>query len=371
MTQQRTPGPSGAGVGHRQRGLFVGCSHHDEEWRQTRGHGFSVVRIKALFDGNNIGVLTTARRDPGRQGTARRRDRCLYPLARVNLMGSRPTHAGIQRDDASYLGHFDYNTDRYGAQLEHLYVGGGFNPEVGFLRRTDFARDYAELRFSPRPARTHMKAVRRFVYLGSFEYFEDGAGTPEMRETQGSFSVQFQSGDYMTCAMYDYEIIRGRSRLRRRRGSGRWIRLPVRGGVVTVAQQQQDRGTLSYQEGSLYGGTKRTVGFSGSRIVLSSQFQIEPGVSANWVSLPWGEFTSTVVSTRHTYMVSPRMFMSALIQYNSSASTLGTNARFRWEYRPGSELFVVYSDGRDTVLKGFPELVNRAFVVKINRLMRF
>ena len=37
----------------------------------------------------------------------------------------------------------------------------------------------------------------------------------------------------------------------------------------------------------------------------------------------------------------------------------------------GSELFVVYSDGRDTVPKGFPQLLNRAFIVKMNRLSRF
>ena len=38
---------------------------------------------------------------------------------------------------------------------------------------------------------------------------------------------------------------------------------------------------------------------------------------------------------------------------------------------PGSELFVVYTDERDTLVTGFPELKNRAFVVKINRLFRF
>jgi hypothetical protein len=32
---------------------------------------------------------------------------------------------------------------------------------------------------------------------------------------------------------------------------------------------------------------------------------------------------------------------------------------------------IVYSDGRDTTLKGYPALVNRAFIVKINRLLRF
>ena len=66
------------------------------------------------------------------------------------------------------------------------------------------------------------------------------------------------------------------------------------------------------------------------------------------------------------------MFVSALTQYNTSSRTLSINARFRWEYSPGSELFVVYSDARDTEdMGGFLPVVNRAFVVKINRLFRF
>ena len=64
------------------------------------------------------------------------------------------------------------------------------------------------------------------------------------------------------------------------------------------------------------------------------------------------------------------MFASALVQYGSSDSSFSTNLRYRWEYVPGSELFVVYTDERDTVGPGYPGLKNRAFVVKINRLFR-
>lgn len=74
---------------------------------------------------------------------------------------------------------------------------------------------------------------------------------------------------------------------------------------------------------------------------------------------------------RVTYTVTPEMFASGLVQYNSRTKTLGANVRFRWEYRPGSELFVVYNDQRDTEARGFPELQNRAVIVKINRLFRF
>ncbi len=74
---------------------------------------------------------------------------------------------------------------------------------------------------------------------------------------------------------------------------------------------------------------------------------------------------------RATYTFTPRMFFSGLVQYNSTAESLGTNLRFRWEYQPGSELFVVYNDQRDTALRGTPMLENRAFIVKVTKLFRF
>ena len=84
-------------------------------------------------------------------------------------------------------------------------------------------------------------------------------------------------------------------------------------------------------------------------------------MSFNWIDLPQGEFLTKLVAVRSTYTLTPRMFTAALVQFNSSADALSTNIRFRWEYQPGSELFIVY----------FPSLENRAFVVKITRLFRF
>jgi len=69
--------------------------------------------------------------------------------------------------------------------------------------------------------------------------------------------------------------------------------------------------------------------------------------------------------------MTPLMFASALLQYNSGNHAVTTNVRLRWEYRPGSELFVVYNEERDTQARRFPALANRTFIVKINRLFRF
>ncbi|MED5199800.1 MAG: hypothetical protein VYB51_08305, partial [Gemmatimonadota bacterium] len=63
-----------------------------------------------------------------------------------------------------------------------------------------------------------------------------------------------------------------------------------------------------------------------------------------------------------------------LIQYSSSGDSFSTNLRFRWEYSPGSEIFVVFSEDRNMnplIPNRFTELRNRGLVVKINRLFRF
>jgi len=92
----------------------------------------------------------------------------------------------------------------------------------------------------------------------------------------------------------------------------------------------------------------------------------------DWIDLPAGSFTSTLVGSRVTYTPSPRMFVGALVQYNSSRSALNTNIRFRWEYQPGSDLFIVCSEGREIDLRPHESgLRNLGFAIKLTRLLRF
>jgi hypothetical protein len=88
------------------------------------------------------------------------------------------------------------------------------------------------------------------------------------------------------------------------------------------------------------------------------------------VDLPYGDFSARLYASRFTFTPTTRLLLSSLVQFNASARTLGSSIRLRWEYLPGSELFVVYSDGRDTA-PGGASLLNRTFAVKATRLVRF
>jgi hypothetical protein len=336
---------------------------------------FTVVRLRRdVLQRSTIGIMATHRDRAlvGGAGDSYGADANFAFFQNLFARGyyARTSDELSSGDTASYRGELDYAADRYGLQVEHLYVGRGFNPEIGFLRREDFRRTFAMARFSPRPER-RFKRVRKFSYEASADYITNPDGVLESREIQGTFRAEFESSDVATV---EYARI------------FEWIPTPI---VIAGAHidpgayhfqdlkatyqfgpQNRASGTWTLARGGFWGGTKTEVGYRG-RVELTYRFNLEPGISFNFLDLPSGRITARLVSTRATLTISPRMFTSALVQFNSSSNSLSGNYRFRWEYRPGSDLFVVYSDGRDTSVRGYPGLVNRTFVIKATRLFRF
>ena len=279
---------------------------------------------------------------------------------------------GVSRDDAmSYQAKLDYRGDRWGFLAERLGVGADFRPEVGFVRRHDFRRNFVEGRFSPRPL--SIASIRKFLFQGSLDYTTDGAGLLETRAQQGLFGIEFENGDMFFAGATDsFELLKESFPMTPAitipAGAYRFSNTRV---VYAPGQQRTVSGGLSFDHGGFFGGERTGVGYTFGRVYLSSQLNVEPSLSFNWLTLPEGDFRTDLVSVRTTYTLTPRMFVAALVQYNSTLDSLGTNLRFRWEYQPGSELFVVYTDERDTLDPRGPFLENRAFVVKATRLLRF
>lgn len=337
---------------------------------------FSVVRVRRdILRRSAVGFIGT-QRSPRSSGQDSNQvigvDAALafFENVTINSYYARSRTPGQRGDESTYLGQFSYGADRYGMNLEHLSVGDGFNPEIGFLRRESFRRSYASGRFSPRPQSSRL--VRKFSMDGSIDYITDPDGTLETREAQGSFRVEFNSGGFWsTDYTRNYELITEPFEI----AKGIFIAPGGYGfqGIQSqyyLGSQWRVTGRFTALRGSFYGGTRSEVGYNG-RVELTSQFAVEPRISINWVDLPVGEFTTRLIGSRATFALSTRMALSALVQYNSSNSTVSSNVRLRWEYRPGSDLFVVYSDGRETVGTRFPRLQNQAFVVKMTRLFRF
>jgi hypothetical protein len=343
----------------------------------TPSTNFTVLRVRRdILGRSNVGAMFTNR---SIMSTARGRNEAygvdaafaFFQNVTASAYYAQSKSPNLNDDNASYQARFEYGADRYGARLDYLNVGANFNPEIGFVQRMGFGRTFASARFSPRLRRS--KRVRRFLFEGSVEYLQNKAGRLESRHQTGRVLTEFQNSDQFTVDVNgNYEL------LLRPFAVGPGVSLPkgsypFRNATATYAFGQQRRisGTVALEVGRFYNGDITSFTVSGARVGLLKQFSVEPGLTIDEVRLPAGHFINKLLRSRADYGFSPRMFLSAFLQWSSSDHTYSSNYRFRWEYRPGSEFFAVYTDEHDTVGTGFPTLRNRAFVIKANRLVRF
>ena len=334
-----------------------------------------------MFGRSDIGVIATHRNTSASEGGTANSlfgvDANFAFLTNVRVNGYYTvTRTGLAEgslggSDESYLGKLDWSADEYGLQIEHLKVGESFRPELGFMSREAFTRSFGQLRYSPRVR--SMDAIRRLVFQTELDYITgEPTGRLETRRSQGQFKVEFAAGDEAT-----FEYNRQFELLPEAFEISDGIVLPVGGYdfqdvrlIYRLGPQRKVPGFVTYRTGSFFGGDRKEISYRG-RVELTPKFSLEPQVALNFVDLPQGDFTSNLLSTRVSYTLTPRMFVSGLFQYASGSNSLSSNVRMRWEYEPGSDLFVVYSDGRETGLGGFPLLLNRTFAVKFTKLFRF
>ena len=339
---------------------------------------FTVVRVKQdVLRRSTIGALFTNRSRSTQVDGANQ----VYGVdgvfsfgESVNLAGfyAQSRTPGLASQNESYVGRAGYDGDTYGLSGDYLVVGENFNPEVGLVRRDNFRRYSSTARFSPRPQ--SISWIRQFGIDASYERIESlDRGALETEIWSSGFNVEFENSDRFS--------VRGALNIER-------LDEPLRVSTAVSAPvgdyefnsltlqysfgaQRSVSGSASLQIGEFYDGTITSVGFQRARIALLDQFSLEPSVSHNDVKLSSGEFTTTLVGLRADYAFTPLMFVGGLIQYDSDSDSFSSNLRLRWEYAPGSEFFAVYTDERSTVERGFPELRNRAFALKMNRLLRF
>jgi TolB-like protein len=347
----------------------------------TDSTNFTVLRVKRdIFRRSSVGGIFTNRSlslqgDGASQAYGVDATFAFYENVSLLTYYAKTQTPGITDKDSSFQGRFEYGGDRYGLTADHLAVEDNFIPEVGFVRRDNFRRTNLSGRFSPRPR--SIESVRQFTFQGNLDYYLTAdEGLLETREQRLDFTTEFENSDQIRVNVTSaYELLEDPFEI------SDSVILPAGGYSFTNAQvsytlggQRRTSGRVSFTGGQFWNGRIKTVAYSQGRINVLDRFSIEPNMSLNWVDLPQGAFSTTVVSGRLNYAFNPRMFLGGLVQYSSRNDVVGVNLRFRWEYSPGSELFVVYTEERHTetlMPARYTELRNRGLVVKFNRLFRF
>jgi hypothetical protein len=337
---------------------------------------YSVVRLKRdILGRSSVGALFTDRSVAESADGANRAYGVdasfgFYENLDLGAYWARTESAGPTGDDESWQAAASWQGDRYGASASRLEVGADFNPEIGFLRRSDFAKTAGSLRFSPRPA--SIRVIRKLTWEAGVDHFDDGGGRMQSRRQSARMDVEMENSD-----QYSMEVVREFERIDSAFAVTPALEVDVgRYGFTsyqasyTAGPQRRLSGSVSYQWGDFYDGSIRAINVNQGRAVVTDHLSLEPGFSLNLIDLPQGESTQAVFRLRADYAFTPRMFVSSLLQYNDADDVFSSNLRFRWEYAPGSELFVVWTDERQTGPQGMG-LRSRGLTLKGTRLLRF
>ena len=243
-----------------------------------------------------------------------------------------------------------------------------FNPEMGFIRRTDVSHYASEVSWAPRFEQSD--TLRNLTFGTSLDYYESGStGDIETRTQDATAGITFENNSSMTfVATQTFERLvrpfRIRSNVLIPSGDYRYRAYSSR---FTTNQSRKISGSSAVSWGEFWNGTQRS---------YRGDFTLKPNMhlnvdliyNRNDVKLATGSFTTNLVGTRLIYGFSPRAFFNTFIQYNADTHQVSSNLRFNFKHGPLSDVYLVYDDRRST-LNG--ELVDRAFIFKVTNLFSF
>ena len=354
VTGNQVPINGGAKLTGRIGGLELGVMDVD-----TRSSGpnpysnFAVVRLKeSLWAGSYVGVIGIDNRSG-------------YVLDSFNQTGGVDTrlvffkdwfvaaHMAGTQSPGSPSGNSDvgasltYRSNWVEGIVERRKTGPNFNPEVGFVERTDSNETYGDLTFKVRPS---IPSVRELQFEGFLLHAPDTAGQVSTQEWQNTFRAEFHNGAYTDDDIVDVFTQRITTPFHI------YKNVFIPNGLYHFTRHQltygsgQDRKfTYNFFErfGGYYGGTLNEFRIR-ANYRPTAKFSI--AASETWdrfrLPLPNGNFSVVLASLQGNYSFNRFLTFSSLVQMDTSnAQAVSANLRLRYNYRPDSDLYVIYNVG--------------------------
>jgi hypothetical protein len=240
----------------------------------------------------------------------------------------------------------DFNSNWLDLTFDHRKIGRNFNPEVGFIERNDCLCDHADANVKVRPQTANLRELgfEAFLFHGP-----DTRGAVETQEWQTTFRAMFNNGSYTDDDIADVFA----QRLTTPFNIYRNVFIPV--GVYNWARHQLTYGTAEdrrltvrfferfggYYDGRLNEARIKATYRPNERLALSFAPQW------NRFRLLEGNFSVVFGALETDYAFSRFVSLSTILQIDTANDqAMSGNIRLRWNYRPDSDLFVIYTAGQ-------------------------
>src|SRR5215470_7612731 len=348
---------------------------------------FAVLRVKrALWGGSYIGAIGIDKRsgnplDSFNQTEGADTRLVFFKDLAVNLFAAQSRTPGFSSGQTDFGGVFHYQSNWLELIGDHRKIGSHFNPEVGFLERQDCICDYLDANFKVRPK---VEAVRELNFEGFIFHAPDTGHVLQTQEWQNTFRIEFNNGSYSDDDIVDVFTQRLTTPFNIYKnvsipvGEYHWTR-----HQLTYGSPQDRRLTVNFFErfGSYYNGhlneaRVRATYRASERLSFNfaeqwNRFRLGTTTDPSGTTvLPAsaGDFSVVFGSFQTNYSFSRFLTLSTLLQMDTAnVQAASANIRLRWNYRPDSDLYVIYTAGQrfaSLVAVNPPQYYENRFVIK-------
>jgi hypothetical protein len=347
---------------------------------------YAVMRVKrSLWGGSYLGVMGIDKRsgnpfDSFNRTTGADTRLVFFNNLVVNGYAAQTRTPGFSSGQTNLGAGFDYQKNWLEVFAQHRKVGPNFNPEVGFLGRTDCICDYLDVNFKPRPK---LPGVRDLNFEGFIFHAPDTHHVLQTQEWQNTFRIDFHNGAYSDDDIVDvftqrlimpFNIYKNVSIPV---GEYHWTR-----HQLTYGTSQEHRFIMNFFErfGTYYNGhlneaRVRATYRASERLSFSlseewDRFRLGVTTDPAGRALPRsaGDFSVVVGGFQTNYSFSRFLTLSALLQMDTAnIQAASANIRLRLNYRPDSDLYVIYTAGQrfaSLVAANPPQFYENRFAIK-------
>lgn len=376
VSGEEVPVNAGAKVTGSLRNFALGVM--DVETRSSGSNpyaNYGVMRVKrSLWGGSYLGVMGIDKRsgnpnDSFNQASGVDTRLVFFRNLLVNGHASQSRTPGANSGQTDLGASVDYQTNWLEAIAEHRKIGPNFNPEVGFIERSDCICDYLDLTLKPRPK---LRGVRELNFESFLFHAPDTRHVLQTQEWQGTFRIEFNNGAYSDDDIVNVHTQRLTTPFNVYKnvfipvGQYHWTR-----HQLTYGSPQDRRLMVSFYErfGTYYDGRLNEARF---RSTYRSSERLSFNFAEQWnrfrLPVDGGNFSVLFGSLQANYSFSRFLTLSSLIQMNTAnTQAASANVRLRWNYRPDSDLYVIYTAGQSfasLVASNPPEFYQNKLVVK-------
>jgi hypothetical protein len=336
---------------------------------------YAVARVKrSLWGGSYIGVMGIDKRssnplDEYNQTTGADTRLVFFKNLAVSAYAAQTRTPGVSSGQTDVGAGLNYQSNWLDLFAQHRKVGPNFNPDVGFLERADCICDYLDSNFKFRPK---IHNVRELNFEGFIFHAPDTHHVLQTQEWQGTFRVEFNNGSYSDDDIVDVFTQRLVTPFNIYKnvfipiGEYHWTR-----HQLTYGTSQAHRFIMTFFErfGTYYDGRLNEARVRGT---YRANERLSFALGEQWnrfrLPTPGGNFSVLVGSFQTNYSFSRFLTLSSLIQMDTAnTQAVSANFRLRWNYRPDSDLFVIYTAGTrfaSLVAENPPQFYENRFAIK-------